>query len=147
MPGSDACSRLHAIRRAQNQRSTQQASPALLRKRLAGQPTSLMNRVRSLLLERGIVWAEGRRSHLDALASGFGDREASGFGRGMRLLLDDMLHQSQSGLCGADLVVGGPQSQERPPLGSKITDSTASTVPHLARDYARKVALGERYPV
>src|SRR6267143_5561076 len=38
-----------------------------VRDRLVGQRTSLMNQIRSILLERGIVVAQGRRKLLDAL--------------------------------------------------------------------------------
>jgi transposase len=64
-----------------------------VRDRLVGQRTSLMNQVRSLLLERGIVVAQGRRSLLDALAAVSVEEEASGLGQRIRLLLDDMLDQ------------------------------------------------------
>lgn len=64
-----------------------------VRDRLVGQRTSLMNQVRSLLLERGIVVAQGRRSLLDALAAVSVEGEASGLGQRIRLLLDDMLDQ------------------------------------------------------
>jgi transposase len=49
--------------------------------------------VRSLLLERGMVVPQGRRSLLDALASVSADGDASGLGQRIRLLLDDMLDQ------------------------------------------------------
>jgi len=64
-----------------------------VRDRLVGQRTSLMNQVRSLLLERGMVVPQGRRSLLDALASVSADGDASGLGQRIRLLLDDMLDQ------------------------------------------------------
>src|SRR5829696_3588992 len=61
-----------------------------VRDRLVGQRTSLMNQVRSLLLERGIVVPQGRRSLLDAVAA---EGHASELGRRIRLLLEDMLDQ------------------------------------------------------
>jgi transposase len=64
-----------------------------VRDRPVGQRTSLMNQVRSLLLERGMVVPQGRRSLLDALASVSADGDASGLGQRIRLLLDDMLDQ------------------------------------------------------
>ena len=64
-----------------------------VRDRLVGQRTSLMNQMRSILLERGIVVPQGRRSLLDALAAVSAEGDASGLGRRVRLLLDDMLDQ------------------------------------------------------
>ena len=63
-----------------------------VRDRLVGQRTSLTNQIRSILLERGIVVPQGRRSLLDALAAlPLGDE--GGVGTRVRLLLDDMLDQ------------------------------------------------------
>ena len=64
-----------------------------VRDRLVGQRTSLMNQIRSILLERGIVVAQGRRNLLEALAALAEQAEASGIGLRVRLLLDDMLDQ------------------------------------------------------
>jgi transposase len=64
-----------------------------VRDRLVGQRTSLMNQIRSILLERGIVIPQGRRSLLDALATVSEEAGASGIGLRVRLLLDDMLDQ------------------------------------------------------
>src|SRR3954466_1658744 len=64
-----------------------------VRDRLVGQRTSLMNQVRSLLLERGIVVPQGRRSLLDAVAAVLVEGHASELGRRIRLLLEDMLDQ------------------------------------------------------
>src|SRR4051812_18363065 len=64
-----------------------------VRDRLVGQRTSLMNQVRSLLLERGIVVPQGRRSLLDAVAAVLAEGHASELGRRIRLLLEDMLDQ------------------------------------------------------
>lgn len=61
------------------------------RERLVGQRTALMNQIRSILLERGLVVAQGRRKLLEALGSvadagcGLSDR--------VRLLLADMEQQ------------------------------------------------------
>src|SRR4051794_21228744 len=48
--------------------------------RLVGQRTSLMNQMRSILLERGIVVPQGRRSLLDALAAVSVEGDAGGLG-------------------------------------------------------------------
>src|SRR3954463_2981117 len=64
-----------------------------VRDRLIRQPTSLMNQVRSLLLERWIVVPQGRRSLLDAVAAVLVEGHASELGRRIRLLLEDMLDQ------------------------------------------------------
>jgi transposase len=64
-----------------------------VRDRLVGQRTSLMNQIRSILLERGVVIPQGRRSLLDALATVSEEAGASGIGLRVRLLLDDMLDQ------------------------------------------------------
>ena len=63
-----------------------------VRDRLVGQRTSLTNQIRSILLERGIVVPQGRRSLLDTLAA-LASGEESGVGTRVRLLLDDMLDQ------------------------------------------------------
>ena len=62
-----------------------------VRDRLVGQRTSLMNQMRSILLERGISVTQGRRSLLDALEAL--SQEDSGIGARIRVLLDDMLCQ------------------------------------------------------
>jgi transposase len=62
-----------------------------VRDRLVGQRTALTNQIRSILLERGIVVAQGRRKLLDALAALSSD--GGGVGPRVRLLLDDMLDQ------------------------------------------------------
>lgn len=49
-----------------------------VRDRLVGQRTSLMNQIRSILLERGIVVPQGRRSLLDALAALSSEPDGSG---------------------------------------------------------------------
>lgn len=64
-----------------------------VRDRLVGQRTSLMNQMRSILLERGTVVAQGRRSLLEALAALSEEGDVSGIGSRVRLLLDDMLDQ------------------------------------------------------
>jgi transposase len=64
-----------------------------VRDRLVGQRTSLTNQIRSILLERGIVVPQGRRSLLDALATLSLEADGSGVGTRVRLLLDDMLDQ------------------------------------------------------
>src|SRR5438309_1022226 len=64
-----------------------------VRDRLVGQRTALMNQVRSILLERGIVVPQGRRRLLDALATVSEEAGASGIGLRVRLLLEDMLDQ------------------------------------------------------
>src|SRR5438270_9879795 len=48
-----------------------------VRDRLVGQRTSLMNQIRSILLERGMVVAQGRRRLLDAL-SGLAAEDGTG---------------------------------------------------------------------
>lgn len=62
-----------------------------VRDRLVGQRTTLMNQVRSILLECGIVVPQGRRKLLDALGALSAEPEGSGVGLRVRLLLDDML--------------------------------------------------------
>src|SRR6185312_14354031 len=52
-----------------------------VRDRLVGQRTSLMNQMRSILLERGIVVPQGRRSLLDALAAVSAEGDAGGLGQ------------------------------------------------------------------
>src|SRR4051812_17389847 len=64
-----------------------------VRDRLVGQRTALMNQVRSILLERGIVVPQGRRKLLDALAMLSAESDGSDVGPRVRLLLDDMLDQ------------------------------------------------------
>jgi len=60
-----------------------------VRDRLVGQRTALINQIRSILLERGIVVAQGRRKLLDTLAA----MEGREVGARVRDLLDDMLDQ------------------------------------------------------
>lgn len=62
-----------------------------MRDRLVGQRTSLTNQMRSILLERGIVVAQGRRKLLDALDEVLGERGAPG--DRVRALPDDMLER------------------------------------------------------
>jgi transposase len=64
-----------------------------VRDRLVGQRTSLMNQMRSILLERGVVVAQGRRKLLDALEALLSDAADRAVGPRVRLLLDDMLDQ------------------------------------------------------
>ena len=61
--------------------------------RLVGQRTSLMNQLRSLLLERGAVVAQGRRALLAALAALREAADASGLSQRVRRLLDARLAQ------------------------------------------------------
>jgi len=63
-----------------------------VRDRLVGQRTSLMNQIRSILLERGIVVAQGRRKLRDALEALSSDDDGA-VGPRVRLLLNDMLDQ------------------------------------------------------
>jgi transposase len=64
-----------------------------VRDRLVGQRTSLMNQIRSILLERGLVVPRGRRKLLDALQALSSEPDGFGLGTRVRLLLDDMLEQ------------------------------------------------------
>ena len=64
-----------------------------VRDRLVGQRTSLQNQIRSILLERGIVVAQGRRCLLDRLAAVSAAAGDSGLGERVRRLLDEMLDQ------------------------------------------------------
>jgi hypothetical protein len=64
-----------------------------VRDRLVGHRTALMNQMRSILLERGIVVPQGRRRLLDALQALSDQPDGSGVGPRVRLLLDDMLDQ------------------------------------------------------
>ena len=64
-----------------------------VRDRLVGHRTALMNQVRSILLERGIVVPQGRRRLLDALQALSDQPDGSGVGPRVRLLLGDMLDQ------------------------------------------------------
>lgn len=64
-----------------------------VRDRLVGQRTSLMNQMRSILLERGIVVAQGRRKLREALEVLSSEPDGSGVGARIRLLLDDMFDQ------------------------------------------------------
>jgi transposase len=63
------------------------------RDRLVGERTALMNQMRSILLERGIVLAKGRRALLEALATLSCEPDCADVGPRVRLLLDDMLDQ------------------------------------------------------
>lgn len=67
-----------------------------VRDRMVGQRTSLMNQMRSILLERGTTVAQGRRSLLEALAGLSEEADASGIGSRVRVLLADMLDQWQA---------------------------------------------------
>src|ERR671911_300293 len=60
-----------------------------VRDRLVGQRTSLTNQIRSILLERGIVVPQGRRSLLEALAFLSSERDGSRVGTRVQRLLDD----------------------------------------------------------
>lgn len=64
-----------------------------VRDRLVGQRTSLMNQMRSILLERGIVVAQGRRALRDALLTAADRGDENGLSRRVRVLLDDMADQ------------------------------------------------------
>lgn len=57
--------------------------------RLVAERTALVNHLRALLLERGIVVAQGRRKLEDALAT-FADEEGGGLSLRMRLLVEDL---------------------------------------------------------
>lgn len=67
-----------------------------VRDRLVGQRTALMNQMRSILLERGIVVPQGRRRLLDALAALSSESDDGAVGPRMRLLLNDMRDQWQA---------------------------------------------------
>ena len=64
-----------------------------VRDRLVSQRTSLMNQIRSILLERGIVVAQGRRKLRDALEALSSENEDGAVGPRVQLLLNDMLDQ------------------------------------------------------
>lgn len=64
-----------------------------VRDRLVGDRTALMNQIRGILLERGIVVPQGRRKLLDALSALSSGSEDNGIGPRMQRLLDDMLDQ------------------------------------------------------
>src|SRR5829696_362491 len=64
-----------------------------VRDRLVGQRTSLTNQIRSILLERGIVVPQGRRSLLEALAVLSSEPDGRRVGTRVQRLLDDMLDQ------------------------------------------------------
>jgi len=64
-----------------------------VRDRLVSQRTALTNQIRSILLERGIVVPQGRRSLLEALEAVSSGPDGAGVGPRVRLLLDDMLDQ------------------------------------------------------
>ena len=66
-----------------------------VRDRLVGQRTALMNQMRSLLLERGITIAQGRRKLQDALVGMF-NAEISVVSPRVRQLLEDMQEQWRS---------------------------------------------------
>lgn len=59
------------------------------RARLVAERTALVNHLRALLLERGIVVGQGRRKLEDALAT-FADEEGGGLSPRMRLLVEDL---------------------------------------------------------
>jgi transposase len=67
-----------------------------VRDRLVGQRTSLTNQIRSILLERGIVVAQGRRKLLDALEALSSANDNGAVGPRVRRLLNDMLDQWQA---------------------------------------------------
>jgi len=62
-----------------------------VRDRLVGDRTALMNQIRGILLERGIVVPQGRRKLLDVLSTLSSGSGNNGIGPRMRRLLDDML--------------------------------------------------------
>jgi len=64
-----------------------------VRDRLVGQRTSLMNQIRSILLERGIVVAQGRRKLLDVLEALSSEHGDGAVGPRVRRLLNDMFDQ------------------------------------------------------
>jgi len=64
-----------------------------VRDRLVGQRTSLTNQIRSILLERGIVVPQGRRSLLEALVVLSSEPDGRRVGTRVQRLLDDMLDQ------------------------------------------------------
>src|SRR5215203_4282385 len=64
-----------------------------VRDRLVGQRTSLTNQIRSILLERGIVVPQGRRSLLEALVVLPSEPDGRRVGTRVQRLLDDMLDQ------------------------------------------------------
>lgn len=64
-----------------------------VRDRLVSQRTSLMNQMRSILLEGGIVIAQGRRKLLDALEALSSAPDDGAVGPCVQLLLNDMLDQ------------------------------------------------------
>jgi transposase len=64
-----------------------------VRDRLVGHRTSLMNRTRSILLERGKIVAQGRRALLETLRAIEEQGEASMLSARVRLLLADLLKQ------------------------------------------------------
>jgi transposase len=66
-----------------------------VRDRLVGQRTSLINQIRSILLERGIVVAQGRRSLLEVLATQNGGSDSKALSSRVCALLGDMLKQWQ----------------------------------------------------
>jgi transposase len=67
-----------------------------VRDRLVSQRTSLMNQIRSILLERGLVVPQGRRSLLDALAALSADVCSPGVSTRVCALLGDMFDQWQA---------------------------------------------------
>ena len=66
-----------------------------VRDRMVGQRTALMNQMRSLLLERGIIIAQGRRKLQDALVGVF-NTEIPVVSARVRQLLEDMQEQWRS---------------------------------------------------
>ena len=63
------------------------------RSRLVGQRTALINQLRAILLERGIVVAQGRRKLEQRLAEMLVDGEVLAMSARMRILIDDMRAQ------------------------------------------------------
>ena len=93
-----------------------------VRDRLVGQRTSLTNQIRSILLERGIVVPQGRRSLLEALAVLSSEPDGRQVGTRVQRLLDDMLDQWRALECahqgaGRRVCRDGAQRSGRSPSG------------------------------
>jgi hypothetical protein len=69
------------------------AATALPATRAGGQRASLMKQMRGILLERGIVVAQGRRKLLDALEALSSEPDDGAVGPRLPLLLDNTLDQ------------------------------------------------------
>jgi transposase len=63
------------------------------RDRLVGERTALINQLRAILLERGIVFPQGRRKFQGGLTQMMAHEGESGISPRMRLLIDDMREQ------------------------------------------------------